>query len=276
MKQILFFLVVNLSLCPLVIAAGSCCAAKKAAQCQPAQTPSPETTKLDSILSNIHKATEALETCQADLSYLYIEDPDGILDSRTLRTGKLYYKKEKKGAKLRIRFETLQQDDFEPENRIEDFYFDGVWLTHVDYKLEKITRYQQAPEEEPIGVFELINQRFPLFGFSGTDALEKDFDITLVKESAGDPNEAIQLLLTVKKDSKYTDKYKKIDFWIYSNSYLPAHIKAYLAQGDIEDIRFLAIKSNKKLKNTVFTIETPANFSKNIQALETDPKKKGN
>ena len=276
MKQILFFLVINLSLCPLVIAAGSCCAAKKAAQCQPAQAPSPEITKLDEILNNIRKSTETLDTCQTTLSYLFIEDPEGILDSRTLRTGKLYYQKEEKGAKLRIRFETVQQDDFEPEKRIEDFYFDGVWLTRVDYKLEQITLYQQAPENKPIDVFELINQRFPLIGFSGTDALQKDFDISLVNEGGDDPNEPIQLLLSVKKDSKFEDKYKKIDFWIYRDNYLPYRVKAYLTQGDIEDIRFLAIKSNKKLKNTVFTIEPPANFSENIQALETDSTKKGN
>ena len=274
MKQILFFLVINLSLCPLVIAGRSCCPVK-AAECKPAQASSPEATKLEKILNNMRKATDSLETCQANLSYLFIEDPD-LIDSRTLRTGKLYYQKDKKETKLRIRFETLQLDDFESEKRIEDFYFDGVWLTQVDYKLEQITLYQQAPEGKPIDVFELINKRLPLIGFSGTDALQKEFDISLIKEATDDPNEPIQLLLDVKKDSKYKDEYKKIDFWIYRSNYLPARIKAYSTQGDINDIRFLAIQANKKLKNTVFTIETPANFSKNIQTLETDSTKKGN
>ena len=275
MKQALFFLVINLFLCPLVIATNSCCAAKKAAKCKPTQSPSPEVDKLGEILKNIHKATESLNTCQAEITYLFIEDPNWI-DSKMLRTGKLYYQKEENGAKLRIRFETLQQDDFEPENRIEDFYFDGIWLTKVDYKLEQISRYQQAPEKKPISVFELINQRFPLIGFSKTEDLKKDFDISLVKEATDDPNDPIQLLLTVKKSSKYKDEYKKIDFWIYSGKYLPFRIRAYSAQGDIDDIRFLAIKTNKKLKKTVFTIDTPANFSKNIQALKTGPTKKGN
>ena len=274
-KQILF-LVINLSLCPLVIAGSSCCAsAKRDAEYKPTQTPSPEATKLDEILNNIRKATETLETCQATISHLSIEDPE-LIDSRMLRTGKLYYQKEEKGAKLRIRFETLQQDDFEPEKRIEDFYFDGVWLTIVDYKLEQITLYQKAPENNPIDVFELINQHFPLIGFSKTDALQKEFDISLVKEATDDPNEPIQLLLSVKKDSKYKDEYHKIDFWIYRDDFLPARIKAYSTQGDIDDIQFLAIQPNKKLKNRVFTVENPANFSKNIQALETDSTKKGN
>ena len=227
------------------------------------------TDELAAIFENIKKATDSLKSCETEIGYLFIQDPD-LIDSQTLKTGKLYYQKGER-SQLRIRFETLQQDDFEPEERVEDYYFDGVWITLVDYKLEKIDRYQQAPEDKPVDVFELINQQFPLIGFTGVDNLKKDFEISLVKNGDNEPKTAIQLLLTVKKGSKYSDEYKKIDFWIDRNTYLPTRIKAYKTQDDINDIRFSATKINKNLKKAVFTIETPAHFSKNIEPLKQEP-----
>jgi outer membrane lipoprotein-sorting protein len=220
------------------------------------------------ILNKIGQASSNLETLQSDISYLIIQDPD-IVESKTLQTGKLYYRKGKDHSQLRIRFERLQQDDFPAEESIEDYYFDGVWLTKVDYKLEQINLYQQAPENEPVDVFELINEHFPLIGFSGAKALQEDFTISMAGAFEGDPNEPIQLLLKVKKDSKYRDDYKKIDFWIDRNNYLPLRVKAFSTQGDIYDVRFSDIYINKKLKNGVFTIESPPGFRKNIEALET-------
>lgn len=230
--------------------------------------------KLESILTHIGKASRELKTFQSGLSYLIIQDPD-IVESRTLQTGNLYYQKENDRSKLRIRFEKLQQDDFEPEKYVEDYYFDGVWLTKVDYKLEQVSLYQQAPENEPVDVFELINDRFPLIGFSGTQTLQKDFIITLTDVSGSDPNEPIQLLLNVKEDSKYHESYKKIDFWIDKNTYSPVRVRAYSTQGDIYDVRFFDVKINKKLQNDVFTVESPPGFRENREALESTPEKKG-
>jgi outer membrane lipoprotein-sorting protein len=230
--------------------------------------------KLESILANIGKASRELNTFQSGLSYLTIQDPE-VVESKTLQTGNLYYQKENDRSKLRIRFEKLQQDDFEPEKYVEDYYFDGIWLTKIDYKLEQVSFYQQAPENEPVDVFELINDRFPLIGFSGTQTLQKDFSITLNEASCSDPNEPIQLLLNVKEDSKYHESYKKIDFWINKNTYSPVRVRAYSTQGDIYDVRFFDVKINKKLQNGVFTIETPHGFRENREALESTPETKG-
>lgn len=275
MKRALFLIAIGVCcLCGDVLAAEGCCAnaQKVPADCN-SVTGETQTDELTEIFENIRKATEALKSCEADIAYLFIQDPD-LIDSQTLRTGKLYYQKAER-SQLRIRFETLQQDDFEPEKRVEDYYFDGVWFTKVDYKLQQIDLYQQAPEDKPVGVFELINQQFPLIGFTGVENLKKDFEISLVKNASKDPKTPIQLLLTVKKDSKFSDEYKKIDFWIDSSTFLPTRIKAYKTQDDINDIRFSGTKTNKNLKKAVFTIETPAHFRKNIEPLKQEPKTKG-
>lgn len=273
MKYLLFIPLTLLTLCSISFAAGENDDTSPAVKdCNTLISPDQDKTGLENILDHIGKASSNLKTFQSGLSYLAIQDPD-IVESKTLQTGKLYYQKDKDSSRLRIRFEQIQQDDFEPEKYIEDYYFDGVWLTKVDYKLEQISLYQQAPENEPVDVFELINDRFPLIGFSGAQTLRKDFDITV---AGADPNEPIQLLLKVKKDSKYLDDYKKVDFWIDKNTYSPVRVKAYSTQGDIYDIRFFDCQINKKLKNGVFTIENPAGFRKNIEALETNPGTKGN
>ncbi len=271
MKNQLFLITSLLCLSTFAIAAGCCNSGTHIPpDSNSVNTASSENNALDGILENISKASSTLKSCESKISYLVTQNL-GALESKTLQTGKLFYLKENNRSKLRIRFEQIQQDDFDPEEYIEDYFFDGVWLTKINHKLEQVDRYQQAPEREPIDVFELISHHFPLVGFSGADSLRDDFDISL----ADDPNVPVQLLLDVKKDSKYQDKYAKINFWIDPNTFCPSRVKAYSTQGDIYDIRFLDQKINKKLKNAVFTIETPSHFRQNIRALETGPSKKG-
>jgi hypothetical protein len=225
---------------------------------------------IEQILLNINNAAKKLHSCQAKISYLSIQDPE-LLDTRVLRTGTLFYRKSKDRSNLRIRFDDLKQDDFEPEKRREEYLFDGVWLTHIDFKLEQINLYQQAPEDEPVGVFELINNNFPLIGFSGTDPLKAEFDISLDKAPADSNEPSTCLILDVKEHSKFKDSYNKVLFWIDNDLYLPKKVIAYTPQGDESHIEFSYVYINKKLENGVFTVETPEHFSKNIEPLETKP-----
>lgn len=237
------------------------------------QAPNSEAGSLEQILSRIVDATQQLKSCQARLSYLFVQDPD-LLASRTLRTGTLYYINGPEKSLLRIQFQDVKQDDFEPEERREEYLFDGVWLTRIDFKLKQVDQFQQAPEDKPMDVFELISHNFPIVGFSGADKLQQDFNITL-KEENKDPNEPICLLLEVKEGSKFYEEYEKIDFWIDSITYLPKRLLAYAVQGDLYDIKFSDIQINKKLEKSVFTVETPADFRKNVEPLKDSGDTKG-
>jgi outer membrane lipoprotein-sorting protein len=226
------------------------------------------------ILSKMHNATMELKSCQAKLSYLFIQDPD-LFESKTLQNGMLYYQKNDDRSQLRIRFDDIKQEDFDPEKRREEFLFDGVWLTRINFKLKQIDRMQKAQKNDPIGVFELISHNFPLVGFSNIEQLSKDFDIRL-PEKPNESDNSIALLLSVKKGSKYENEYKKIDFRADAKTYMPQQIVAYSSQGDIYDIKFTELKINKKLKKAVFTIETPSDFRENTERLEEKPAAKGN
>ena len=278
MKKHITLLIFLIYLSPFAPSATPCCSKSESQPPKPPasekQSPECNAGEIEQILSKMNNATKQLKSCQAKISYLFIQDPD-LLDSKTLQNGMLYYQKNNSHSQLRIRFDNIKQEDFDPEKRREEFLFDGVWLTRIDFKLKQIDRYQKAPEDKPIGVFELISHNFPLVGFSDIDHLKKDFDIRL-PEKPGKSNKSIRLLLTTKKGSRYENEYKKIDFCADGETYMPQQIVAYSSQGDIYDIKFTELKINKKLEKAVFTIETPPDFRKNTEQLEEKPAEKGN
>jgi len=225
-----------------------------------------QTDRINDILTRLQAQTSQLNSYQAKIHYLFIQDPE-LLDSRSLRKGTLYYKKDESGSKLRVSFNTLKQDDGQEEKYIEHFIFDGVWLTKIDFQLEKVDFYQQAPEDQPIDVFEFISHRFPLLGFVKTQHLRQQFHITLIPPKEAKSNDFIGLRLSPKKDSIYKDDYATISFWVDTGSFLPAKIAAKSTEGDISDVQLLDIKVNKKIKNAVFKLETPEHFSQNRAPL---------
>jgi len=228
-------------------------------------TPQKETAendKIDKILSRLHESAARLKTYHAEILYLFIQEPE-LLDSRSLRKGELFYKKDESGSKLRVSFNTLKQDDGADEKQIEHFIFDGVWLTKIDFQLEKVDFYQQVPKDEPIDVFEFISHRFPLLGFTPTVLLRKQFHISLIPPKEVNSSVFKGLRLIPKKNSIYKTDYAHISFWLDTNSFLPAKIAAESTKGDIYDIQLLESKVNKKMENVVFRLETPKHFSQN-------------
>ena len=231
----------------------------------PRQNPPGQRT-LDEILDRLRQKNAALRSYQADIYYLFIQDPE-LLDSRTIRRGVIYYQKDKTRSRVRIDFKTRKQDDGKEEKHREQFLFDGVWLTKIDYQLKTADFYQKAEENAPVDVFQFISYSFPIVGFSKTENLRKQFEIKILEQPT-DPNKPVRLLLEVKKDSAYKDDYRDIDFWIDGRSFLPSRIVARSTEDDIYDVRFLKATLNKIFKNTVFTVEIPESFSKNRHPLK--------
>ena len=248
----------------------ACCAAEPNAESPAAD---PNVTPLQNILDRLQENASKLTSCTSKIEYLFIQDPD-LLDSHMLRKGNLYYLKSDDRSRVKIQFDTLKQDEFDDEKRLEIYLFDGVWLTKVDFALEQVDQFQQAPENKPLDAFDFLSHHFPLVGFSGSKRFETEFDVSLAEVAAEDPN-LVQLLLDVKEGSRYSKDYKKIDFWIDNKLYLPRRVRALSTQGDVYDIRFLDIQTNKKLEKQTFTIETPGHFRKNIEALKQEPETNG-
>jgi len=168
---------------------------------------------------------------------------------------------------LRINF-TTRQEDTGKEQKIQDEYiFDGMYLTRIDYQVKEVKRYQQAKEGETVDAFDLIAKNFPILGFSKIEELEKNYDIKLASMSAGEGQTYAALSLTPKPDSA-AKEYKNIILFINASIDLPVKIVATNTDGDIYTINFLEPKVNQKIDKKVFTYTVPKGFTEVTEKLE--------
>lgn len=216
---------------------------------------------VDGILRNLSQSTAELKSYQCQIVYRFIQP---ILESETLRKGVLYYQKGGGKSALRINFQILKQDDGTEEEYIEQYIFDGIWLTHIDYQIKQVKRYQQAEPNEPVNAFDLVSRNFPIIGFTKIEDLKKQFEIKLVKQKKG----KAQLHLKVKADSIYKDDYTSVDLWVDKKSYLPAAIRAISTEEDFYAIKLLDAKVNEKIGKKVFEIKIPKGFGEEVVPLK--------
>jgi len=221
---------------------------------------------VDKVLSRLKQRTEQLESYQARIEYLFVQPAP--FDSTRLMKGVLYYQKVGDKSNLRLNFDSLKQDDERTQKHKEQFIFDGVWLTQIDYQLEQVNRYQQAEPNEPVNAFELARRNFPIIGFTKVEELKTEFEIELVEGKASEPSEPVRLHLKVRPDSVYKDSYTAIDVWIDKKTDLPAKIVAVTTEADIYEIKLLKPQVNKKIARKVFDFEIPEGFTTASEPLK--------
>ncbi len=221
---------------------------------------------VDEILAKMNETAGHLKSYQCKVEYLFSQP---VLESKTLRTGTLCYARFGNGSKLRINFDTLKQDEEQEQKYIEHYIFDGRWLTHIDCQIKQAQKRQLAEPNESIDAFELARRNFPIIGFSKTDDLEQQFEVSCVDE----PNGLIHLHLKVKPDSIYKDDYKSVEVWIDKGAMLPAKIMAVSTEGDIYEIKFVVPKANEKIDEKVFEFTIPDGFGVEITSFKESKKK---
>jgi hypothetical protein len=227
-------------------------------------------TAVQAILDRMHQTAQTIQSLRADLVYLFIQDPE-LLEAKTLRQGVLYYTKSTGTSRpcLRISFDTIQQDEEAAQSRPEHYLFDGVWLTKIDIALETVDRYQKAPVDKPVGVFDFISHNFPMVGFTDPQKLKNEFEISALP-APEDPNQPQQLLLKVRPDSCYKNDYTQMQVWIDRKNWLPIRLTAVSVQGDFYDLRWNNLRLNEKIPDAVFQIEIPSHFHQNVHPLEPE------
>jgi outer membrane lipoprotein-sorting protein len=228
-----------------------------------------ETCLVDVVLKQLNQKTAELKSYQGQIEYRFVQP---LFESETLRKGVLYYQRSDEKSALRINFQTLKQDDEEEQKYIEQYIFDGVWLTHIDYQSEQVKRYQQAEPNEPVDAFDLVSQNFPIIGFSKVEKLKSEFEIELVERQGGEAENFVHLHLKVEPDSVYKDDYTSIDFWVDKKLHLPARIVAVSTEEDIYQIRFLKPKVNERIDKKVFEVKIPEGFGVEVMPLKKKSK----
>ena len=239
-----------------------CCSKSLSLECEKAAI---KESPIDTILVQLKQKTAELKTYYGKIEY-QIDQP--LFESKTLRKGLLYYEKDDGRSALRINFNTLKQDDEKEQKYIEQYIFDGIWLTHINYQIKEVKRYQQAEPNNPADVFELAGRNLPIIGFSNIEDMKKEFEIELIEQKSNDTNDFICLHLKVKPNSIYKDDYTSVDVCIDKTLSLPAKITAVSVEGDIYKIKFPEMKVNEKIDKKVFNFEAPESFTQEVILLK--------
>jgi len=249
----------------LLLTVGVCRAAECEKACafgkasEPAKPDAAKADAVDAVLKELNAKTLDLKTYQGLLEYKFLQP---LLESEAMRKGALYYAKFGEKSKLRINFQTLKQDDEKEQKYIEHYIFDGIWLTQINYQIKAVRRYQLAEPNEPMDAFSVASRNLPLIGFTKTDDLKKEFEVTLVEQKSDKATSFIQLHLKVKPNSIYRDDYVSLDFWIDKKLGLPTKVIAVSAgeEEEIYELRFLKPKVNKRIDKKVFEFKIPKGF----------------
>jgi hypothetical protein len=232
------------------------------------------TDPVDKVLEQLNKSTRELKTYQGQIEWKFTQP--SLFDSQDFRKGTLYYIKEGNKSNLRVNFQTRKQDE-EPEQKYIEQYivldgaslaypgrrFEGTWLVCIDYQIEAIKLIQlteTGDPNKPFDVFELASEHLPLVGFTKTQELKEQFEVSLIEQKTPESKDFIQVHLKVKPNSLYKDDYTIIDFWIDRKLNLPAKVIAVTTEKDIYEIKFLKPKINKAIDKSVFDFKMPKNF----------------
>lgn len=234
----------------------------------PAQKQQTAGSPLETILENLQKKAADLKSYECKVDYLVNQT---LLESKTRRTGALYYARFDGRSWLRVDFLTLQQDEEPQQNYREQIVFDGVWLQQISYQTQSVERRQMAEPNKPIDAFALASRQVPVFGFSKVEDLHKQFEIELVGHSETEPLPYDHLHMKVKPDSVYKDDYSTIDFWVDRTLGLPAKVVAVGAEADVGEtyeIKLLEPKINAGIDKSAFQVSIPASFTVETIPLE--------
>lgn len=235
------------------------------------QTESQEPNSVQAILDRLEKRATNLNSYQCTLDYIFKQP---LLESQTRRKGMLYYAKIEKRSYLRIDFNTLQYDDEPEQTHKEQFFFDGIWGTYIDYQSHSVQRQQVAEPNAPVDAFALVSRQVPVLGFSKVKDLQQQFEIQQVQTDAATTAPAYQLRLTAKPDSTYHEDYVTIDVQIDKKHELPTRIVAVTTEEDIHEIALTAPKINQAIAKERFSIEIPPEFSVEAVPLKRSPASK--
>ncbi|HBG27536.1 MAG: hypothetical protein A2Y10_15610 [Planctomycetes bacterium GWF2_41_51] len=204
----------------------------------------------DDVVKTIEKLNHSakdLKNLTADIEYIHSQP---LFDTQTIRTGKISYTKDVNSGALRINFQTLKQDDSKQQKYKEDYIFDGMKLTRIDYQGKSAITEQYSTDKQ-IEPLELVQDYFPIIGLSNPQEITQEYDAAINGNT---------LKLTPKEGSKFYNTYKQIEVTIDSKLNLPVNFKASTTENEEIIIKLSRIDTSNTIKKEVFEISIPADF----------------
>jgi len=198
-------------------------------------------------IEKLNSAVGKLKQLAAQVEYIHAQP---LFDTQTIRTGNIFYVKDVNYTALRINFLTIKQDQSQRQNYREDYIFDGMKLTKIDYQSKSATT-EQLSKDKPIEPFELVQDYFPIIGLAKPDEMTGQFNITVSRSV---------LRLIPKENSKFFKTYKHIEITINPENSLPCDFSAVTCEDEKIIIKLSQIDILTAIKNSVFDMNIPADF----------------
>jgi len=231
------------------------------------QTPQRDPNSVEAVLDGLQAKAADLTSYRCVVDYVFKQP---LLESQTRRKGTLDYAKTENRSHLRIDFNTLQYDQEKEQKHKEQFLFDGIWGTYIDYQSRSVQRQQVAEPNAPVDAFALVSRRVPVLGFSKVEDLQKQFVIQLAPRTDPGSPPSHWLHLEVKPGSDYHDDYVTIDVQIDKQHGLPIMIVAVTTEQDVHEIKLADPKINQAIARGRFDVEIPSDFSVETVPLQRD------
>ncbi len=227
---------------------------------------------VDKILTRLeHRQVHDL---RAELTWKlqYVIDLDE--DAQT-KKGRIWYQQQKPVARFLIHF-TQKIVSNRMHKLDERHMFDGRWYVELKSETKTLTRREIRRAGEVGNPYKLGEGPFPVpFGQKKADIL-KEFEVTLVPPTAGDPDNTDHLKLVPRPESQTGGSYKQVEVWIAREGPqhgLPVKVKASKKDGTGKvnsylTITFKDVKLNEGFSGGVFKIEKPRGYDEHIERLE--------
>ncbi len=249
------------------------CMCLQAENASDTSTSKPANNDIDQLLEKIESSCSQLQSFQADMNYDILQS---LIDSETVRTGKLYYKTLDGGVVARIHFDDLTEidlmaDDMNPAPVVfdEDFYFDGLWVIRCNAQTKTVQKWEVSKDRQNREAFRLGHGPFPLpFAIKKQDVLTY-FKTELMPAKGKAAKTETHLKLTPVPDSSYAEEYRVIDIWFDNESYIPNKIR-YLKQDYEENtVVWTNINTKDSIKDSIFEApKTPSGWSEEVTKLK--------
>ncbi len=225
--------------------------------------PSPATAPAEKVDPAVMEVLQRLETARdkfpvvtADLDYHELLRELGDTEQRS---GKVYYQSAAgdSPAKWRIHFRTLRQGDGPKIKNVEDYVFDGQWLTIRKERPKQMWRIQVVPPGEKIEALELGKGPFPVPFGQKAETVLRHFRVSTRPARKSDPEDCDYLKLITRPEHQRELNVVWLEMWVQRKTGLPVKIVAEDASGNRKTVEFKDVVTPKSLPRKTFDLPRP-------------------
>ncbi|MCE5340632.1 MAG: hypothetical protein LLF92_05830 [Planctomycetaceae bacterium] len=200
------------------------------------------------IIEKLNQSAANLKNLTAEVEYTHSQP---LFETQTIRTGEIFYQKDANSSALRINFKTLKQDESKEQKYREEYIFDGIKLTRIDYQSKSVVTELYAKDNNSIEPLELVQDYFPIIGLAKPQEIAQDFNTISIGNV---------LNLIPKENSRYFKTYKQVNITIDSKLNIPVIFTASTTDSEEITIKLNKVEISKPVKREVFDFQIPSDF----------------